>query len=59
MEITIKELLAQTIGMIEEINVPIALADEIARPLCGAVANLKFIHDNLEEKEGDADVQCE
>ena len=60
MEITIKELLAQTISQIEDVNVPIALADEIARPLCGAVANLKVIYNALEEpkdepKEGDAD----
>ena len=60
MGMTVMELLEQTIDDLNRIEIPVALADRIARPLCGVVANLQAIHEALEEpkeepKEGDAD----
>ena len=60
MEMTVQEILEYSINEIENIQVPVSLANQIARPLCGVVANLRLIVDSMqpkeEVKEGDADV---
>jgi len=59
---SIREALQVTVQLIEEISVPVSMADRIARPLCQAVANLRAVIDAIPEaaedepKEGDADV---
>ena len=58
---SIREALQVTVQLIEEISVPVSLADRIARPLCQAVANLRAVIDAIPEaaedepKEGEAD----
>lgn len=42
-EYSINELLRITADSIKEICVPVALADQIARPLCQAVANIEAV----------------
>lgn len=54
-EISAKELLEITVNMIKEISVPVALAEQIARPLCNAVANIEAVISAL-PKEGDENV---
>ena len=41
-KISIMEMLEMTAKMIEEIQVPVAYADQISRPLCHALYNLKM-----------------
>jgi hypothetical protein len=59
---SIREALQVTVQLIEEISVPVSMADRIARPLCQAVANIRAVIDAIPEaaedepKEGDADV---
>lgn len=61
-DVSIREALQVTVQLIEEISVPVSMADRIARPLCQAVANLRAVIDVIPEaaedepKEGDADV---
>ena len=42
-EISMEELLRMTAESIKEICVPVAYADQIARPLCQAVANIEAV----------------
>lgn len=62
---SIREALQVTVELIEEISVPVSMADRIARPLCQAVANLRAVIDAIPEaaeektKEADEDVQRE
>jgi len=61
-DMSAREALTITKDLINGIQVPVALADQIARPLCQAVANLRAVIDAIQEaaedepKEGDADV---
>ena len=54
-EIGIREMLQITVDDIKEICVPVALADQIARPLCAAVCNIEAVIAAIkdEPKEGD------
>ena len=58
---SIREALQVTVQLIEEISVPVSMADRIARPLCQAVANIRAVIDAISEaaedepKEGEAD----
>ena len=60
-DMSIREALQMTVQMIEEISVPVSMADRIARPLCQAVANLRAVIDAIQEaaedepKEGETD----
>ena len=51
MEISAEQLLADTIALIESINVPVKYALQIARPLSQAVDQLKMYAGALREPE--------
>ena len=60
--LTIVDALKMVIDRLEDINVPVRFADEIARPMCEAVSMLKSCVDAMDrqkpekpEKEGGAD----
>ena len=58
-QMTIKKALQLTVDGIKEIQVPVALADQIARPLCQAIANIEAVIDAIPDeqpKEGENDV---
>ena len=42
-QITAEEILQQTADLIGDIVVPVRYADQIARPLCQAVANIEAV----------------
>ena len=64
-DMSVKEALQVTAELIENISVPVSMADRIARPLCQAVANLRAVIDAIPEaaeektEEADEDVQRE
>ena len=51
-EISIAELLKRTAAIISDLEIPVKLADQIARPLYVALGNLNQCIEAL-EKEGD------
>ena len=62
-EVSVKEMLQMTVDTINAIQVPVSLADQIARPLCGAVANILAVIDAIKDapkenkpEEGDENV---
>ena len=57
-KISAVEMLKTTASLIEEIIVPVKLADQIARPLCQAVANINAVIEayNKQQEEGEQDV---
>ena len=57
-DMSAKEALTITKDLINGIQIPVALADQIARPLCQAVANIEAVIAAIkdEPKEGDVDV---
>lgn len=53
-QITAEEILQQTADLIGDIVVPVRYADQIARPLCQAVANIEAVIAAFNKpKEGD------
>ena len=64
-DMSIKEALQVTAELIENISVPVSMADAIARPLCQAVANIRAVIAAIpdpaenEQTEVDDDVQRE
>ena len=48
-EVSAKEMLQMTVDLITGIQVPVSLADQIARPLCGAVANILAVIDVIND----------
>lgn len=58
-EMSVQELLQLTADLINEIQVPVLLADQISRPLCQAVANIRTVIDAIEnapeKKPGESD----
>ena len=54
-EISIAELLKRTAAIISDLEIPVKLADQIARPLYVALGNLNQCIEAL-EKEGGTDV---
>lgn len=59
-KMNVKDLLQMTVEDLEKIMVPVAYANEISRPLCQAVANIRacieaFSKAPNEEKEGDVE----
>lgn len=55
----ISDALRMTAENIEKIRVPVALGDEITRPLCAAVAMIRQCAEALEEKTAEAEEQEE
>ena len=56
-EISMKELLRRTVDLIGAIEVPVRYGEQIARPLCEAVANIEQCIAVIPDvKEGDANV---
>ena len=60
-DMSAREALTITKDLINGIQVPVALADQIARPLCQAVANIDAVIAAIKEEptEVDDDVQRE
>lgn len=50
-QISVNELLKRTVDLIGEIVVPVRYADQIARPLCQAVANIEAVIAAIREPE--------
>lgn len=61
-KVSIAEMLQMTVDLIEGIQVPVRYADEISRPLCQAIGNLRGVMDAIiraaeeqeEEKDGES-----
>lgn len=54
---SIEEMLEMTVQTIGEIQVPVAYADQISRPLCQAIGNLRGVIEAIRETEGSAEEQ--
>lgn len=50
-EISVKEMLERTADLIGDIVVPVKYADQIARPLCQAVANINAVIAAFDKQE--------
>lgn len=50
-QISVNEMLKRTVDLIGEIVVPVRYADQIARPLCQAVANIEAVIAAIREPE--------
>lgn len=62
-KMTLKDVLKMIAGEIEAIQVPVSLADQIARPLCRNVSLLRSVIEQMKDEapeagqEGDENVQ--
>lgn len=56
-KVSIAEMLEMTAQLIGEIQVPVAYADQISRPLCQAIGNLRGVIEAIREAEGAAEEQ--
>lgn len=56
-KISARELLEQTASLIEDIVVPVKYADQIARPLCQAVANINAVIEAFDKQQEEGEKQ--
>ena len=55
-EVSLEEMLARTINILNEIEVPMRYAERIAMPIWQAIGNLKTCIDAMKPKDGEKDV---
>ena len=56
-KISAKEMLQMTASLIEDIVVPVKYADQIARPLCQAVANINAVVEAFDKQQEEGEKQ--